>query len=53
MGGTSRYKKGASKLRAGWQVSVAEIMEDMGKFIPNEKLDPKHPKIKNPHLAKK
>lgn len=55
MGGSSRYKsqRGIAKRPKGWQKSVADIMEEQGYLIPNEKLDPKHPKIKNPALGKK
>lgn len=51
--GSRKRKKSMDKGHGKWQVSVAEIMENNGHFIQNEKLSFKHPKMKNPSLALK
>lgn len=48
-------KRGSGHRRVSgkWSKSVAQLMEDQGKFIPNEKLSKDHVKMKKPHLFKK
>lgn len=56
MGGQKRKwipHKRKGGMTSAAQRSVADLMEDTNIFTPNEKLDVRHPKIKNPALAKK
>ncbi len=36
-----------------WSKSVADLLQDQGKFVANENLSVNHPKIKTPNVFKK
>lgn len=49
-----KYHRGIKKRSNGkWSKSVAEYMQEQGKFIANENLSKRHIKIKHPELFKK
>jgi len=52
MNGQTQYRKKNRHRSAKWSKSVAEYLEEQGKLIPNDKLDKRHPKIKNPDKFK-